>query len=151
MKKIRFMKVALDVKALREARGWSAEQLIKAAHVHPSHVALLEKRGRLAFNSLQTMRRIADALGIDCAMFFPAGEFIDPARMVRNGKCLSGFDRERVNLLLQALEGMTIGQADKFLSGAWQDFNSALKELVCWEQTEVDENADTGQKPSGGA
>ena len=148
MKKIRFMKVALDVKALREARGWSAEQLVKEARVHPSHVELLEKHGKLAFNSLQTMRRIADALKIDCAMFFPAGEYIDPAIMVRNGKYLSGFDREKVNLLLQALDGMTIGQADKFLSGAWNNLNDALEELVNSDTVEVDEATDAKARPN---
>jgi len=64
------------VRQLREAKGWSQEQLATAAQLHRTHISLIETAKRSV--QLDTVESLASALGVPPAALFTNDPLPDP-------------------------------------------------------------------------
>ena len=139
VQKINWMYTPLDLKALREAQGLSAEELAKKAGVHIHFVTHIEKCQRVPWTSLRILKEIARALGIDWTLFFPADKTPTPVQALHDSYRLSRYDSGRVSSLMAAVDGMTVGQASQFLADAWSDIEDAMKDILTADKVWVEE------------
>jgi transcriptional regulator with XRE-family HTH domain len=58
------------IRHLRETKGWSQEELANAANLHRTHISLIENAKRSV--QLETIERLATALGVEPADLFPS-------------------------------------------------------------------------------
>lgn len=94
------------VRNLREKRGWNQQQLAKAAGLHPSHIGLIERGGRVNVRP-GTLEKLAKALDVPVEFFF-AHTWRDyaPASArwaIETGKAQTLGVQSRINLLVNDL------------------------------------------------
>lgn len=66
------------IRALRQGRGWTQEQLAEYANLHVSYIVLLEKGANRA--TIETLDKLAKAFGLSIAdLVRPLGEMPDDA------------------------------------------------------------------------
>jgi transcriptional regulator with XRE-family HTH domain len=92
------------VRAFREGRGWSQEQLGKAAGLGGKYIGIIERGEKNA--SFEAIERLAEALGVECyELFVPTTRRTDSVeRHVKTLTADSGrIDLGNVNEFLRAL------------------------------------------------
>jgi transcriptional regulator with XRE-family HTH domain len=62
------------LRALREERFWSREELAKASGVHRDSIGRIERGAWTGGSHLPTIRRLAEALGVDPREIVAEGE-----------------------------------------------------------------------------
>ncbi len=94
--------VAAHVKALRESRGWSQEELAEAAGLSRDAISRIERGNRAP--KLATLEAIANAAGVDVAVLMRAAG--TPARSPLRAK------NRRMQSIAQALSSLEPWLAD---------------------------------------
>ncbi len=94
--------VAAQVRALREGRGWTQEQLAEAAGLSRDAISRIERGDREP--KLVTLEAIAAAVGVDVARLMAGGK--KPSRIPRRAR------HHRVEMIAQALSTLEPWLAD---------------------------------------
>jgi transcriptional regulator with XRE-family HTH domain len=106
------------VRQLREAKGWSQEQLASAAQLHRTHISLIETAKRSV--QLDTVESLASALGVSPAALFTNDPLPDP----------SAGDRGELERLLPAVRAFQ-SLADKHgIEDVFQDNGGKLLQAL---------------------
>jgi transcriptional regulator with XRE-family HTH domain len=91
--------MALRIRALRENKGWTQEDLASLASISRSQLAMIEKGTRTA--NMIRLGSIAKALGVEIQDLFDEGE--EMARFYENVRKMSAEDRAALVRMAEAL------------------------------------------------
>ncbi|HYG59127.1 MAG TPA: helix-turn-helix transcriptional regulator [Symbiobacteriaceae bacterium] len=101
--------LAQRVKRLRESMGWTRKELAERAGIHPTHVGLIERAGRVGVRP-ETLEKLAGAFGITSARLLGEEESgpadLEPYRMAIKAAMASGLEPDDLLRLINTMAGM---------------------------------------------